>query len=91
MAMSEATKINFLGLENFSLLYITSLLLFHADCFDVLHDLLQHYFTLHAISVATKINFLGLENFCMLHIASTLPFHADCFDVLHYLLCAIET
>ena len=47
MAMSVATKINFLGLENFLMLYFASTLPLHADRFDVLHDLLQHLFTLH--------------------------------------------
>ena len=44
IAMSLATKINFLGLENFYLLYIASTLPLHAHRFDVPHDLLQHYF-----------------------------------------------
>ena len=47
MAMSVATKINFLGLENFCMLYIASTLPLHTDRFDVQHDLLQHCFTLH--------------------------------------------
>ena len=47
MAMSMATKINFLGLENFYTLYIASTLPLHTDRFDVLHDLLQPCFTLH--------------------------------------------
>ena len=29
------------------MLYIASILTFHADRFDVLHDLLRHCFTLH--------------------------------------------
>ena len=47
MTMSVPTKINFLGLEIFCTLYIASLLPLHTDRFDVLHDLLQHCFTLH--------------------------------------------
>ena len=47
MVMSVATKINFLGLENFCMLYIVSTLPLHTDRFDVQHDLLQDYFTLH--------------------------------------------
>ena len=47
MAMSVATKINFLGLENFCMLFIASTLPRHADRLDVLHDLLPHCFTLH--------------------------------------------
>ena len=40
MAMSKATKINFLRLRNFTMLYTASTLPFHSVCFDVLHDLL---------------------------------------------------
>ena len=47
MAMSEDTEINFLGLENFYMLYIAFTLPLHADRFDVPHGLLQHCFTLH--------------------------------------------
>ena len=47
IAMSVATKINFLGLENFSALCIASTLPLYADRFDVLHDLLHHCYALH--------------------------------------------
>ena len=47
MAVSVATKINFLGLENFYMLDIASTLPLHADLFDVLHDLLHHCYALH--------------------------------------------
>ena len=47
MAISVVTKINFLGWENFYMLYIASTLSLHADRFDVLHDLLQRYLTFH--------------------------------------------
>ena len=47
MAMSEATKINSLGLEKFCLLYAALSSPFHADRFDVRHDLLQHFYALH--------------------------------------------
>ena len=86
MAMSVATKTNFLGLDNFYMLNISSSLPLHANRFDVPHDLLDTASHFMAMSVATKINFLGLENFCMLYIASILPRHADRFDVLHDLL-----
>ena len=86
IAMSVATKINILGLENFCMLYIPSTLILHADRFDLPHHLLQHCLTLNGNvhAVATNINFLALENFCMLYIASTLPLHADRFDVPHH-------
>ena len=61
MAMSLATKINFLRLENFYRLYIASTLPLHADRFDVPHDLLQHCFTLHVRSEDTKVNFWSQE------------------------------
>ena len=81
MAMSVATRINFLGQENFCMCFIASTLPLHADRFDVLHDL--HFM---AMSGATKVNFLGLDNFYMLHISFSLPLHANRFDVPHDLL-----
>ena len=45
MAMSVATKINFLGSENFKMLHISSSVPLHANHFDVPHDLLQHLCT----------------------------------------------
>ena len=47
MVMSVATKINFLGLENFSMLFNATTLTLHADRFDVPHHLLLLNFTLH--------------------------------------------
>ena len=84
MTMSEATKINFLGLEN--LCIIASTLPLHADCFDVLHALLHHCYALHGHGHGHQDQLLRLENFSMLNIASTLSLHADCFDVLHDLI-----
>ena len=43
----KATKVKFLGLGNFFMLYIASTLPLHTDRFDVLHDLLWLYYTLH--------------------------------------------
>ena len=86
MAMSEATKNNFLGLENFCMLCIVLCLfmLILVMCYMTYFSTAFHFM---AMSVATKVNFVGLENFCMLmFIVSTLPINADCFDVLHDLL-----
>ena len=47
MAMSEATKVTFLGLGNFIMLFIAFALPLHADRFDVMHDILQHCYELH--------------------------------------------
>ena len=45
MAMSVATKINFLGLENLNMLHISSSLPLHANRLDVPHVLLWHLCT----------------------------------------------
>ena len=45
MAMSVAPKIDFLGLENFKMLHISSSVPLHANRFDVQHDLLWHLCT----------------------------------------------
>ena len=83
MAMSVATKINFLGLENFvccSLHLLCPFKLIVLMSYIIHLNSASHFM---ALSVATKINFLGLDNFCMLYIASTLPFPSDRFEVLY--------
>ena len=50
MNMSVATKINFLGMENFCMLYIASTLPLHSDHFEVLHDILQLCYALNDVS-----------------------------------------
>ena len=47
MGKYKATKINFLRLGYFVMLYIAFNLPLHADRFDVLHDLLQHCYVLY--------------------------------------------
>ena len=86
MSMSEASKINCLGWENFThctlhLLYLFTLI--DLMCCMTYFDTASPFM---AMSEATKINFLRLENFYTLCIASSLPLHADRFDVLHDLL-----
>ena len=54
MAMSVATKTNFLGLENFCLLFIAYALPLYPDHFDVLHYLLQLCYALNTTVFHTQ-------------------------------------
>ena len=72
MVMSVATKINFLGLENFCMFFIASSLPFHADRFDVLHHLLQHCFTLHCHVRGHQDQLLGVRE--LLHVVHCIYF-----------------
>ena len=72
MAMSVATKNNFLRLGNFCMLYIASTLPLHTDRFDVLRDLLQDYFTLHGHVRGHQDQLLGVGE--LLHVVHCIYF-----------------
>ena len=56
MTMSAATRINFLRLENFCMWFIASILPLHADHFDVLHDLLIHWYEFQRIKAPSSVD-----------------------------------
>ena len=76
--MSVATMINILRLENFHMLYISSTLPLHADCFDVLHDLRQHCFTLHGHVRGHQDQLLGVGE--LLNVEHCIYFASSCWS-----------
>ena len=83
-AKSEATKVNFLELKNFFLLYIAFTLPFHANRFNVLHDFLQHCYTLHGHVQAHQDQLPrvgGTSSCCTLHLF--------CLFILTVLMCCM--
>ena len=78
MAMSVATKINSLGLEKFCILFIASTLTLLANRFDVLHDLLQHWFTLHGHVRGHQDQLLGVGE--LLHVVHCIYFASSCWS-----------
>ena len=76
MAMSMATKINFLVFENFSVLCIASILPPHADRLDVLHNLLHHCYALHGHARGHQDQLLEVGE--LLYVVHCIYFTSSC-------------
>ena len=68
------------------MLFIATGMTLHSDRFDVLHDLLEHYFPLHGHVRGHQDLLLWVGELFMFYIASGLTLHSERFDVLHDLL-----